>query len=390
MDEKVIYDILKKENPGWSDSKLRSTAKQIIANPEILKGSPVGGLPKAVAAKILERFTATSLGGKVEAGVKAGVGLAKTAKKPTKKQALIGGGAVGLAGLAFTGGGDSGTTDATEQANADLMFQAAQYEAAGGDINALLNTQAGQQLIKNPNFSLGSIMNSGNVFTGTAGVYTGKPVTVNEYQWGSGGAKPKQTITDTVSLTDWKNDFPIADPKALAQWKATLVSAGVVSASAGLAELKQQWEAWGQASQDAGRQGKKLSPYQLLDIQRGLWGGGGGGKDYSTSYSVQMLKPENVKSLYKSAREQGAGAIVGDEQAAAFAERVAAQQMAKPTKTEYKKIKGKMTPVTTPGYGEAEAAAAAVELAKKDPLYAEFQTANVFGTALERALGVRG
>jgi hypothetical protein len=138
------------------------------------------------------------------------------------------------------------------------------------------------------------------------------------------------------------------------------------------------------------KQGKKLTPDQLLDIQRGLWGGGGGGKDYSTQYSVQMLKPENVKSIYKSAREQEAGRIVGDEQAGAFAERVAAQQMAKPTKTEFKKIKGKMTPVTTPGYGEAEAAAAAIELAKKDPMYAEFQTANVFGSALERALGVRG
>ena len=48
-----------------------------------------------------------------------------------------------------------------------------------------------------------------------------------------------------------------------------------------------------------------------------------------------------------------------------------------------------MVPVTTPGYGEAEATAAALELAKKDPLYAEFQTANVFGSALEKALGVR-
>ena len=366
MDEKVIYDILKKENPGWSESKLRAAAKDISVNPKILEAG-AGGLRKAV------------------------VSLGKTfLKKPTKKQVLLGGGALGIGGLAVQGGGDSGVPDtAAAQANTDLMMAAAQYEAAGGDINALANTAAGKQLFNNPNFSLGSIMNSGNVFTGTAGVYTGKPVTVNEYQWGSGGAKPKQTITDTVSLTDWKNDFPIADPKALAQWKATLVSAGVVSASAGLAELKQQWEAWGQASQDAGRQGQKLSPYQLLDIQRGLWGGGGG-EDYSTKYSVNLLKAENVKSLYKSARQQEAGAIVGDEQAAAFAERVKAQQMAKPTKTEYKKIKGKMTPVVTQGYGEAEAAAAALELAKKDPLYAEFQTANIFGTALERALGVRG
>ena len=192
-----------------------------------------------------------------------------------------------------------------------------------------------------------------------------------------------------MSLTDWKNQFPIADPKALANWKATLISSGVVSASAGLAELKQQWEAWGQASQDVSRTGKKLTPYQLLEIQRGLWGGGETNK-YETSYQVNLLKGENVKSVFKAAREQEAGAIVGDEQAAAFAETVKAKQLAKPTKTEYKKIKGKMVPVTTQGYGEAEATAEALALAKKDPLYAEFQTANVFGSALEKALGVRG
>ena len=366
MDEKVIYDILKKENPGWSESKLRAAAKDIAVNPKILEAG-AGGLRKAV------------------------VSLGKTfIKKPTKKQVLLGGGALGLGGLAVQGGGDSGTPDVAEKANTDLMLQLATAQSQGVDIEGVLNTPVGQQLIKTPGFNIGAIMNSGSFANmGTGGVYTGKPVTVSQYQWGSGGAKPKTTMTDVVSLTDWKNQFPIADPKALAKWKATLVSAGVVSASAGLAELKQQWEAWGQASQDAGRQGQKLTPYQLLDIQRGLWGGGGG-RDYSTQYRVDLLKAENVKSMYKSARQQEAGAIVGDEAAGAFAERVAAQQMAKPTKTEYKKIKGKMTPVTTPGYGEAEAAAAAVALAKKDPLYAEFQTANVFGTALERALGVRG
>jgi hypothetical protein len=263
MDEKVIYDILKKENPSWSESKLRAAAKDIAVNPKVLEAG-AGGLRKAV------------------------VSLGKTfLKKPTKKQVLLGGAGLGLAGLAVQGGGDSGVPDAAAaQANTDLMMAAAQYEAAGGDINALANTAAGKQLFSNPNFTLGSIINSGSFANmSTGGVYTGKPVTVNQYTWGSGGAKPKQTVTDVVSLTDWKNQFPLADPKALAQWKSTLVSAGVVSASAGLAELKQQWEAWGQASQEAGRAGQKLSPYQLLDIQRGLWGGGGG-EDYSTKYQV--------------------------------------------------------------------------------------------------------
>jgi len=384
MDEKVIYQILKEEHPTWSDSKLRSSAKQIVDNPQVLEAGLIGAvISKAAATKIGQRFAGTKVG---EFAKTVG-GLAKTAKKPTKKQALFGGAALGLGGLAFSSGGDSGTPDATEQANTALMFQAAQYEAQGGDMAALYETSVGKQLFKNiPGFTTAAIMNSGNTLLLGQGVYTGKPVNVTTYT--SGGKPDKVEVGYEVSLKDWKNQFPLADPKALAQWKSTLVSAGVVSASAGLAELKQQWEAWGQASQDANKSGQKLTPYQLLDIQRGLWGGGG--KDYSTSYSVNMLKPENVKSVYKAARAQEAGAIVGDEQAAAFAERVAAQQMKNPTKTEYKKIKGKMVPVTTPGYGEAEATAAALELAKKDPLYAEFQTANVFGSALEKALGVRG
>jgi hypothetical protein len=358
MTDKEKYEFLKKSNPTWSDAKLKAAVKEF----QVLES----GLSGAALAKALLNF-------------------AKTFRKPTKKQAVLGAGAIGLGGLAVQGGGDSGTPDVAQQTNTDLMMAAAQYEAAGGDINALANTAAGKQLFSNPNFSLSSILNSGNVTTGNTGVYTGKPVTIGKYV----GSRFESTTTDTVSLTEWKNQFPIADPKALAKWKATLISSGVVSASAGLAELKQQWEAWGQASQDVSRTGKKLSPYQLLDIQRGLWGGGDTNK-YETSYSVNLLKGENVKSVFKAAREQEAGAIVGDEQAAAFAKDIKAKQLAKPTKTEYKKIKGKMVPVVTQGYGEAEATAEAIKLAKQDPLYAEFQTVNVFGSALEKALGVRG
>lgn len=359
MTDKQKYDLLKKQYPTWSDAKLKAAVKEF----QVLES----GLAGANIAKALINFGKTFV------------------KKPTKKQVIVGGGALGLGGLAVQGGGDSGTPDVAQQTNTDLMMAAAQYEAAGGDINALANTAAGKQLFSNPNFSLSSILNSGNVTTGDTGVYTGKPVTIGKYV----GSRFESKTTDTVSLTEWKNQFPIADPKALAKWKATLVSSGVISASAGLAELKQQWEAWGQASQDVSRTGKKLSPYQLLEIQRGLWGGGDSNK-YETSYSVNLLKGENVKSVFKAAREQEAGAIVGDEQAAAFAKDVKAKQLASPTKTEYKKIKGKMVPVVTQGYGEAEATAEAIKLAKQDPLYAEFQTANVFGSALEKALGIRG
>jgi hypothetical protein len=44
MDEKVIYQILKKENPTWSESRLRAAAKQIVDNPEILEAGMLGGI----------------------------------------------------------------------------------------------------------------------------------------------------------------------------------------------------------------------------------------------------------------------------------------------------------------------------------------------------------
>ena len=362
MTDKEKYEFLKKSNPTWSDAKLKSAVKEF----QVLES----GLSGAALAKALLNF-------------------AKTFKKPTKKQAVLGAGALGLGGLAVQGGGDGAVAEApdvTQQTNIDLLMAAAQYEAAGGDINALANTAAGQQLFSgNPNFSPSSILNSGSIIIGNTGVYTGQAAPVRLRK-----RSPRVESKEFISLTDWKNQFPIADPKALANWKATLISAGVVGAGAGLAELKQQWEAWGETSQELSRSGKKLTPYQLLDIQRGLWGGGGDDNKYETSYQVNLLKGENVKSVFKAAREQEAGAIISDEDAAAFAKTVKAKQLAKPTKTEYKNIKGKMSPVVTPGYGEAEATAAALALARKDPLYAEFQTANVFGSALEKALGVRG
>lgn len=138
---------------------------------------------------------------------------------------------------------------------------------------------------------------------------------------------------------------------------------------------------------DMGRQGKNLTPYQLLDIQRGLWGGGGGG---GPSYSVNLMKKENAVTLFKQAMEAYTGRIVTDEEAASFAKSVESKQLAAPTKTETKTVKGKKVTVTTPGFGEVEAAKLAEKQAMKDPLYSQYQDANVFGTALEKALGIRG
>ena len=352
--------------------------------------------PGKVAAKVVAAATGAKAGAKA-VGKLAGTAIPKKpsgkvdVKKTAKRAGLL-----GLAGFAVGafGGDDGADASAAQQqalanqANTDMMMGLAQYEAAGGDINALLNTSAGQQLMKDPNFNIGAIMGSGDVVIGGAGVYTGKPITTSKYDWATGGGKPTFTTTDTVSLSDWNKQFPMANPQALAEWKAKLVAAGVVSASAGIQELKSQWETWGKMSLEANRNNQKLTPYQLLDIQRGLWGGGGG--DTGPSYSTQLIKKANSRELLKRYMEAETGRIIDDEEANQFADLIRQKQLAKPTKTEVKTVKGKKMTVTTPGFGEAEAAKLAEKQAMQDPRYAEFQTNNVFGSALEKALGLRG
>jgi len=326
-DEKFVYETLKKENPGESEASLRAAAKEIAKTykpfgPIEGRAGVEAGLPGGALAKaIIER----------------GKAFFKKPKKPTKKQVLLGGTALGVTGLAAQGLGGNEPVEPDQaavvaQANTDFMMGVAQYEAEGGDVVGLLNSAAGQQIIKaNPGFNFKAILDSYSYKPTGQGVYIGKPagsgfgVEKKDSKFPTNFGQPSgylssQQQDDSVSLKDWNNRFPIADPKGLAEWKSKLVAAGVVSASAGLAELQKQWSAWGEFSQNLNKAGQKLTPDQLLDIQRGLWGGGGDGRDYSTQYSVQMLKPENVKSMYKAAREQGAGAIIGDEDAAAFAE----------------------------------------------------------------------
>jgi hypothetical protein len=61
----------------------------------------------------------------------------------------------------------------------------------------------------------------------------------------------------------------------------------------------------------------------------------------------------------------------------------------RPTKT-VRTTTGNTTKVkTTPGYGTSDVLADVEEYAKKDPRYAEFQTADVFGNAMIKALGLK-
>ena len=404
MTEKEKLELIKEKYPNYRDvfsqSELDSLVRE-LDDPEkltlfrergvtqILGGAALGGLGAgavkgAQAVKGLAKAV-TSRKAKTTAAEATGEAVKK--RKIITPKRVIGAAAVatGINIIDSLFGGDEEQVAAQEKAleeqttmNTQLQF--AQMQASGIDTEALLSTPAGQQILKNPNFNAGAILGTGvmpNI--GMTGVYVGGETQVRR-------RKPTLAEQGSVSLTEWKQQFPIANPTELNKWKKTLVDAGVVSASAGLPELQKQWEAWGQESINASRLGQKLTPYQLLDIQRGLWGGGTGGP----SYQVQLMKEENSKALFKQGIEALTGRIVDDAQAEEFAKLVTKKQLKTPTKTETKTVGGKRVSVTTPGFGESEAAALIKKQAQKDPMFAEFQTANVFGSALEKALGVRG
>lgn len=395
-----LEDLIQELNDPEKLSSFRKTGyTQVLAGEVPLVGGALRGA-KAVV-DVAKTF------GKKKTAEKVATETAKTGKKKSKVKTAVKG-AVGLAGLAtvaniaesiFGGDGEEGQ-DTTSTAVQDLQLATAMADAmnAGIDPNAVLATAAGQQVTSGtgmPDFSsvLQQWKQGGGFPTLTAGgVYIGKrteevPTAKSPDEARTMAAAGKAPVqTGTISEDAWMKMFP-SDPTGLAAWKKRLIEAGVVSPSAGYAELKQQWEVWGRFSSDANKNGTQLTPYQLLDIQRGLWGGGGGNEP---SYSVNLIKKENSRVLLRKYMEAETGRIISDEEADSFADLVRKKQLAKPTKTEVKKVKGKKVTVTTPGFGEAEAAKIAEQRAMQDPLYAEFQTANVFGTALEKALGVRG
>jgi hypothetical protein len=406
MTEKQKLELIKDKYPNYRDMLSQDELENLLDeldDPEKLSLFRERGVTEVLGGAAFAGIGAAAL-----KGAQAAKGLAKavTARKATKAAAEAGEEGVkkrkiitpkrvfGAAALA-TGinmidslfGDDEEQTAAQEKAlqeeatlNSQLQF--AQMQASGIDTEALLSTPAGQQILKNPNFNAAAIFGNNTLTNmGTTGVYVGGETDKVRRR------KPTaREASGVISITEWKQRFPIADATELNKWKKTLVDAGVVSADAGLPELQKQWEAWGQESLNANRLGQKLSPYDLLNIQRGLWGGGGGGP----SYQVQLMKEENSKALFKQGIEAYTGRIVDDTQADEFAKLIKEKQLKAPTKTETKSVGGKRVTVTTPGFGEAEAAALVKKRAQKDPLYAEMQTNNVFGSALEKALGVRG
>lgn len=379
MTEEQKYEIVKRAHPDWSDAKIKAAVKEF----KVLES----GLAGASIAKALINFAKTF--GKSGAAKEGAEAAAKTTgKKFLTKKKVIGAVAVGGAAEIYNrmskDGGEAQTPE--EMAQASLAMAAATLQETGGDPNSILGTPLAQQMNITTGSDLSALAsNLGINLNSSVGVYTGE-FTQETIKGPKGRTYPKVTYK-TQSLADWNKQFPIADPKELAAFKQKVIAAGVVSAGAGVTQLKAAWEALGQLSVDAARSGAKMTPWQMLDIQRGLFGGGDEDKP---TYSLNYTPAETVKNIYESALAKGTGKIATAEEEAAFVAGIKAKEGKAPTKSETKIINGKKVRVTTPGFTDADILTAAERQAQKDPRYAEYQTATVFGDAISKALGVRG
>ena len=317
------------------------------------------------------------------------------AKMSLKKKAAIGAGVLvtGQAASSLMGGGnteiDPNASASQLQAQDSFAQAIANADATGVDVTQFLQGDTAKQLGLGAN-NIGNFMAARgyvNPLTGLngIGVFTGKETEtlVPRRKFGGNLSVSKPEI---VGLSDWNKSFPV-DLAGVAAAKQKFVDAGVLSPTADLTQVKTAWNQYGQLSLDYSRAGNKVSPWQLLDIQKGLTGSGS--QTTVTIDDSQMAKAD-ITTLLKRQLQASLGlANVDDSVINKFIADVRKKEAKNPTKT-VRTTTGNTTRVkSTPGYSQADVLADAEAYAKQDPRYAEFQTADVFGNALIKALGLK-
>jgi hypothetical protein len=382
MTDKEKYNFLKKQHPDKSDAELKAAVKEF----QVLEGGLAGGQ----IAKALLKFGQSIFAKKAtEEGVKT------VAKMSKKKKAVIGaavlyGGSKAAGSIADRMGGNKNETgtDAQTQAEMEMANAVAAANAAGVDVNQIINTPAGSQLNLNAG-NLPALMakfgqeSGGLVGIGNVGVYTGNRLD----KTGPKGIVYKGLKPEIVSLPQWNKQFP-SDLKGLAEAKQKFVDAGIIDPTAGIDKVKAAWEAYGKMSLEYSRAGNTLSPWDILGMQKSL--SGSGGSQTTTTIDVSPIAEADVRTIAKRGLAQSLGlASVDDKTYKDILAIVRKKEATRPTKT-VRTTTGNTTRVkTTPGYGQSDVLADVEEYAKKDPRYSEFQTANVFGQGLVQALGLK-
>ena len=385
MTDKEKYDFLKKYYPDKSDAQLKLAVKEF----QVLEGGLAGGQ----IAKALLKFGQSIFTKKTAA--KATEEAAKKAKMSLKKKAAIGAGVLVTGQAASSLMNNDGTAIDPNASAAELQAQdsfaqaIANADAQGIDTTQFLQTDTAKQLGLGANniqnFMAARGFTGGLTGLNNIGVFTGKEEVTSVPRRKFGG-----TITGTkaeiVGLSDWNKSFPV-DLAGIAAAKQKFVTAGVLAPTADLTEVKAAWNKYGQLSLDYSRAGNKVSPWQLLDIQKGLTGSG---SQTSVTIDDSPMAKADITTLLK--RQLGASlglTNIDDAVINKFIADVRKKEAKNPTKT-VRTTTGNTTRVkSTPGYGQSDVLADAEAYAKQDPRYAEFQTADVFGNALVKALGLK-
>ena len=380
-DTVATYKNRVKEQPKVLAGTVFSPKDILKLGPAVAKGgTAVAGLAKGIFAKKAK-----------EEGVKT------AAKMSLKKKGAIaavgiyaGSQAAGSIGDAIRGNKDETDTSGMTQAELDMANAVAAANAAGLDVNSLIASPGGQQLNLNAN-NLPAFMakfgqsTAGFVGIGNVGIFTGTEIDVEVPRRKFGGTLtvPKKEL---VQLPDWNKRLPV-DAAGLAATKQKFVDAGVLAPTDGLDKIKAAWEAYGKMSLEYSRAGHNVSPWELLNIQKGL---SGSGSQTTTTIDVSPLAETDIKNTAKRQLAVSLGlANIDDAMYKDIVSIVRKNEAKRPTKT-VRTTTGNTTKVkTTPGYGTSDVLADVEEYAKKDPRYAEFQTADVFGNAMIKALGLK-
>jgi hypothetical protein len=387
MTDKEKYDFLKKAYPDKSDAQIKLAVKEF----QVLEaGFPVGQVFKKLAEYAASKFAKKTPEKVAE----------ELAKRGGKKKIVTKGRALAL-GATAAGVGIYNTIQSGSQAidpnasAAELQAQdsfataLANADAQGVDVTQFLDGTTAKQLGLNAN-NIGDFMAARghvNPLSGLngIGIFTGKETETLVPRKKFGGtlsvSKP-----ELVSLAEWKKSFPV-DANGIAAAKQKFVTAGVLDPTADLTQVKAAWDKYGQLSLDYARAGNKVSPWQLLDIQKGLTGSG---SQTSTTIDVSPMAEADIRTTAKRQLAQSLGlANVDDKMYKDILSIVRKKEAKNPTKS-VRTTTGNTTRVkTTPGYGPSDVLADVEAYAKQDPRYAEFQTADVFGNAIVKALGLK-
>jgi hypothetical protein len=370
--------------------------ERIGVAPHVLRNEVplAGGIAKGgkVVADLIKSFLT-----KKRAATAAEEGVKTAAKMSLKKKALIGAGvlAVGQAGSSLMNKQgtqiDANATAAQTQAQDSFASAIANADAQGVDVTQFLKGNTATQLGLGANniqdFMAARGFTGGLTGLNGVGIPTGKTKTISPGQYVGSTFQAAKSGPELVSLAEWNKSFP-ADLNGISAAKQKFVAAGVLDPTADMTQVKAAWTKYGQMSLDYARAGNTVSPWQLLDIQKGL--SGGGGSKTSVTIDESPMAKSDITTLLKRQLSASLGlANIDDATINKFIADVRKKEAKSPTKTTVTTNGTKSVKTTVQGYGQSDVLADAEAYAKTDPRYSDFQTADVFGNALTKALGLK-